>query len=185
MELLVNNTHLEVAIGSLAFQQVDALIHPTNNYLWFATGVSEDLKRRGGEFLEEKAMEMGPIEAGTAAIAPAGRLKSKFLIHAAAWGQDMMTNEKLVHRAIAAALTLAKENKCETLSIPVTYISVNDFTLPRAMETVFLSVVEHSMQETSLKKIVLLVNNEAERDVLNRLLQTAKNADPPRDESER
>ncbi|MCD4814520.1 macro domain-containing protein [bacterium] len=183
MDLRIHNTHLETTVGSLAFQVVDALIHPTNNYLWFSTGVSDDLKRRGGEFLEEKAMELGPIEPGQAVLAPAGRLKSRFLIHAAAWGQDMMTNEKLVHRAISSALNLAKENQCETLAVPVTGLSVNAFTLARAIETVFLSVVEHCMQETSLKKIVLLINNEAERTILDRILQTAKNADPPRDET--
>jgi len=181
MDLLINTTRLEVVIGNLAFQNVDALIHPTNNYLWFSSGFSEDLKRRGGEELENKALALGPIEIGQAVITDAGRLKSRSIIHAAAWGQDMMTNEKFVHHAIAAALNLAREYKCSTVAIPVTSLSTSGFPLARAIEIMFLSVVEHCLQSTTLTRIVLLVQNKAEEEILNRMLQSAKAANPPKD----
>jgi O-acetyl-ADP-ribose deacetylase (regulator of RNase III) len=180
MGLLINTTTVEVMIGDLAFQEVDALVHPTNNYLWFSSGVSESLKRRGGDDLEEKAMALAPIEVGQAAITNAGRLKCKSIIHAAAWGQDMRTNEKLIHRALAASFTVACGYKYQSVAVPVPCFSVHGFSMARAIETTFLSVVEHCMQPTSLTHIILIVNNKAEEDILISMLKSAKAGDPPK-----
>ncbi|MBN1594374.1 macro domain-containing protein [candidate division FCPU426 bacterium] len=182
MTLLINNTRVEVAVGELAFQAVDALIHPTNNYLWFSSGIAEGLKRRGGEELEEKALALGPIDIGQAVITDGGRLKAKAIIHAAAWAQDMMTQEKTVHRALASALNLARGYNCQTVALPVLGFCTGGFSQPRAIETVFLTVVEHCMQATTLIKILLMVSNKAEEEILNHILKTAKAADPPKGE---
>ncbi len=182
MEMMINKTQVSVIRGDLASQQVDALIHPTNNYLWFSSLQSEVLKLRGGESLEQDATALGPIEVGDAVIMRARRLKSNLLIHAAAWGQDMMVAEKQVHRALAKALQLARENKCRSLAVSPSGLCVGGFPLARAMETTFLTLVEHCLQPTTVEKVILLAANAAEEEILNRMLQSANAADPPKNE---
>ncbi len=184
MGITINTIRVEVMIGDLAFQQVDALVHPTNNYLWFSSGISESLKRRGGEDLEEKALSLAPIEVGQAAITDAGRLRCKSVIHAAACGQDMMTNKKLVHRALVASFNLANEYKYQSLAVPVSCLTSHGFSLVRAIETTFFSVVEHCMHPTTLTRIVLVVKNKAEKDILESVIKFAKAADPPKGQDE-
>jgi O-acetyl-ADP-ribose deacetylase (regulator of RNase III) len=184
MELVIQRTRITVASGELAFQQVDALIHPTNNFLWFASGFSQALKRQGGENLEAEAIALGPILIGEAVATKAGRLPCKMLIHTAAWGQDMRTDASKIHRAVASALRLAVRNDCETAAIPPVGADVGEFSLVRAVEATFLSIVEHCLHETTLREIRFLATDRSVELFLNNLIQSALSAAPPEGESE-
>ncbi len=179
MDLLVNRTRIFVASGELAFQEVDALIHPTNNYLWFSSGFSELLKRQGGEALEREAINLGPIAVGEAAATAPGRLNCRMIIHAAAWGQDMMTDVRKVHQAVTAALELASRNNCRSVAIPPVGADVGRFSLAAAVEATFLTLIEHCLQETALREIYFLAADRSVEAMLNGLIQSALSATPP------
>lgn len=182
MELRIGSTRIIVVFGDLASQEVDAIIHPTNNYLWFSSFLSDSLKRRGGSNLEREAMELGPVSVGQAVLTTAGRLKCKYLVHAAAWGQDMMVNDRQVHQALAAALKLVREHNCKSVALMPSGLCVGGFPLTRAFETTFLTVVEHCLRATTLEKLLLVAATASEEEVLNGMLQSARSADPPKNE---
>ncbi|MEW6517608.1 MAG: macro domain-containing protein [candidate division FCPU426 bacterium] len=182
MELKIGSTRIVVAFGDLAAQEVDVIIHPTNNYLWFSSYLSDSLKRRGGSNLEREAMELGPVSVGRAVLTTAGRLKCKYLIHAAAWGQDMMVNERQVHQALAEALKVAREHRCASVAMMPSGLCVGGFSLARAFETTFLTVVEHCLRATTIEKLLLVASTESEEEILNSMLRSARSADPPKNE---
>ncbi len=184
MELLVNRTRIFVEAGDFIAQEVDAIIHPTNTFLWFSSGFSEFLKRLGGDALEKEAIRLGPLAMGEAVIAPPGRLNCRVLIHAVAWGQDMMTDVRKIHQAVSAALELASRNNCRSVAIPPVGADVGRFPLPRALEATFLTLVEHSVSETAVREIHFLAPDRTLEMILNQLVQTALAAFPPHQNGE-
>lgn len=179
MDLLINRTRIYVVSGEPNLQNEDALIHPTNNFLWFSSGFSEQLKRLGGESLEREAIAMGPIKVGEAMATKPGRLNCRMIIHAAAWGQDMMTNAGLIHQAVRAALDLASKNNCLSITIPTVGANVGRFPLIRAVEATFLTLIEHCLKETALREIHFLAEDYSVETILNGLIQSALSAMPP------
>lgn len=185
MEVLINKTGVIVLVGDLALQKVDALIHPTNNFLWFSSGYSENLKRIGGSSIETEALEHGPIQVGQAVMTSAGRLKSRYLVNAAAWGQDLRPEIRCVRAAVAAALRLASEHQCLSAALPPAGAGVGGFSLRLAVEATFFSIAEHCRQPTTLQKIIFLARNHAEEEILNRVVQSgdAANSSEPNQHS--
>ncbi|NTV51920.1 MAG: hypothetical protein HGA76_02735 [Candidatus Firestonebacteria bacterium] len=179
MNILVNETHIIDLTGEMAKQHVDAYVHPTNNYLWFSSEVSESLKRIAGEYIETAATNAGPIEVGQAVIAPHGRLKCRYLIHTAAWGQDMMTSELKIRQAVTAALDLAAAQGCVSLAIPAVGANIGGFSMPNAVQATFLAILEHCQQRTSLREIRFLTADKIMENLVERLMQTALLAIPP------
>ena len=179
MDLVIQRTRIVVASGELAFQEVDALIHPTNDFLWFASGFSEALRQQGGDSLEQEAIAAGPIRVGTAVTTAPGRLPCRMVIHAAAWGQDMMTDARKIHDAVATALGLASRNQCRSVAIPPVGADVGRFPLPKAIEATFLSLIEHCLQETAIREIRFLAADRSVERALNSLIQSALSAQPP------
>ena len=177
--MVVHRTRIMVVTGDLAVQEVDALIHPTNNYFWFSPGLSENLKRIGGEYLETAAINAGPVEVGQAVILPGGRLKCRWLIHAAAWGQDLMTSVAKIRQAINAALCLAAEKQCVSVALPPAGVERSNASLVHAVEATFLAIVEHCLQATTLREIRLLAADSMTEDLLHRLIRSALSANPP------
>ncbi len=179
MDILINETRVFVVSGDLAKQEVDALVHPTNNYLWFSSGVSDSLKRIAGEFIETSAINAGPIEVGQAIITPQGRLKCKYLIHTAAWGQDMMTSVPKIHEAVKSALALAVEKNCVSLAIPPVGAEIVRFPVLHSVQTTFLTVLEHCLKTTTLREIRFLATDKMIEALLQRLIESALSAMPP------
>jgi O-acetyl-ADP-ribose deacetylase len=179
MDLLINRTRIFVESEEFIAREVDAVIHPTNTFLWFASGFSETLKRLGGAVLEQEAITLGPLAVGSAVAASPGRLKCRMLIHAVAWGQDMMTDVKKIHQAVSAALELASRNHCLTVMLPPVGADVGRFPLPKALEATFLSMIEHCLSDTTVREIHFLARDRTLETILNQLIQTALSASPP------
>jgi O-acetyl-ADP-ribose deacetylase len=173
MDLLINRTRIFVDSSDILAQGVDALIHPTNTYLWFASGFSEILKRMGGEALERDAIGLGPVEIGQAVATKAGRLNCRLIIHVAAWGQDMMTDVKKIHQAVISALALASKNNCASVALPPVGAGVGRFPMPVAVEATFLSLIEHCLHDTAVREIHLLAPDRSLEVILTQLIQTA------------
>lgn len=183
MEHKINGTQLNIVQGLLGFSAVDAFIHPTNSYLWFA-GAYERLKEIGGDNLETEAIEQGPIAVGTAIIANAGRLNATHIIHAATWGHDLIPKQPEIHRGLVAALDLAEKNFCRSLAIPIAGSTIASFPLPAAIEVTFMTVIEHCLKSDCFDSITLLAANNKEYEVLTRLMKSVDSANPVKEENQ-
>jgi len=115
--------------GDIAAQECDALVNAANNHLWMGSGVAGALKEAGGPDIEREAIAKGPIEVGAAVQTTAGHLSARWVIHAAAMGQDLKTNGELVYRAARAALELADELGATSIALPALGTGVGGLAL--------------------------------------------------------
>lgn len=177
MAVMINETGIEIGEGLLDFNHVDAFIHPTNNFLWFS-GSFERLKEIGGEQLETDATEKGPVGIGEALITDAGRLNAKHLIHVAAWGHDLIPTNSNIRLAIIAGLELADKHYCHSIAMPVAGAEIASFSLATAIEVTFMTLIEFCLKSTVFDRIIILASSHKEKQLLNRLLESASSANP-------
>lgn len=118
---------LDIVDGDIAAQDVDAVVNAANSGLWMGSGVAGALKRAGGPEVEVQAMSRGPIRPGQAVITGAGRLPARHVIHAAAMGEDLRTDEALIRAATTAALDLAEHHRLGSIAFPALGTGVGGF----------------------------------------------------------
>src|SRR3989337_1644406 len=91
-----NNKKIVLILGDITDSETDAIVNAANDHLWMGSGVAGAIKAKGGVEIEQEAKAKGPIPIGEAVAKSAGKLKAKYVIHAAVMGQDLQTNEKYI-----------------------------------------------------------------------------------------
>ncbi len=110
---------IKVIKGNLLEQSVDAIVNPANSWMIMGGGVAGQIKRHGGEWIESRAMEHGPVPIGEAVVTNAGKLHAKFVIHAPTMKRPAeRTNTDNIYLATRAAVLKAKELGLKTLAFP-------------------------------------------------------------------
>lgn len=111
---------MEISIiqGDITEQETDAIVNAANNHLWMGSGVAGAIKHKGGDEIEKEAVKKGPIEIGDAVATTAGKLKAKYVIHAAGMGQDLATSAVIISKTTTASLKVADDLKLKSISFP-------------------------------------------------------------------
>ena len=129
--------------GDITDLDVDAVVNAANSELWMGSGVAGAIKRRGGKEIEEQAKAQGPIGVGEAVITGAGSLKARHVIHAAAMGPDLATDEAKVRAATRNSLLLAERLSLRSIAFPALGTGVGGFPLADAARAMADEVLAH------------------------------------------
>src|SRR5579863_3154894 len=93
--------------GDLTEMDTEAIVNAANNDLQHGGGVAGVIRRKGGPVIQEESNEIGSIPVGGAAITSGGKLKAKYVIHAASM--------QLGGRTTAHALQSSRRIRCASL----------------------------------------------------------------------
>ncbi|MBQ9743393.1 MAG: macro domain-containing protein [Ruminococcus sp.] len=109
----------------------DAIVNPTSETLTPTGGVDLAVHKAAGKKLLEAVRSIGYVNTGEAVITPAFRLKSEYVIHTAGpvWQGGDHNEEALLEACYKNSLNLAKENKCQSVAIPL--ISSGEYGFPK------------------------------------------------------
>ena len=128
-------TLIRVEEGDISLFEGDAVVNAANNHLRMGAGVAGALLRRGGWTIQEACdrhvKEHGPLEVGQAAITPGGDLPARFVIHAAAMG-DEPASVQSIQSATRASLDLARTHGARSVALPVLGAGVGGFPFDRS-----------------------------------------------------
>jgi O-acetyl-ADP-ribose deacetylase (regulator of RNase III) len=169
---------IELYRGDITRLELDALVNAANNYLWMGAGVAGAIKRAGGREIEAEAVSKGPIPVGQAVFTGAGRLKARYIIHAAVMGQDLATNAEKIRQATRNSLLKADELGIKSLAFPALGTGVGGFPIKECAQIMIAEVLKYSAEKTGLKKVVFALFDEQSYMVFRRELdkQIAKPA---------
>jgi O-acetyl-ADP-ribose deacetylase (regulator of RNase III) len=159
MQRQMGETILEVVQGDITDCAVDAIVNAANNYLWMGAGVAGAIKRKGGQMIEAEAMQQGPIAVGEAIVTGAGSLKTGHVIHAAAMGQDLVTNAEMIHQATVNSLKRAMERRFVSVALPALGTGVGGFPVREAARVMVEAACSalRSAPQHSLKRVVFVL----------------------------
>jgi O-acetyl-ADP-ribose deacetylase len=144
---------MSIVEGDITSLQVDAVANAANSSLWMGSGVAGAIKRAGGEEIEREAVAKGPIAVGDAVATGAGRLAARWVIHGAAMGPDLRTDEDLVRRTTRRCLEVADDLGARSLALPAFGSGVGGLpleTCARAMVDVVTAYEPESLEDVSV-----------------------------------
>lgn len=148
---------IEAYQGDITQLELDALVNAANNRLWMGGGVAGALKRVGGKEIEDEAVKKGPILVGGTVVTGAGKLKAKYIIHAAVMGQDLKTDAEKIRQATRDSLLRGDELGIKSLAFPALGTGVGGFPLDECARIMISEVRQYSAGETGLNRVVFVL----------------------------
>ena len=156
----IYDTKIEVIKADIAEVKIDAIVNAANNKLIMGGGVAAAIKRKGGSSIEEEAKKQGPIKIGEAIITGAGKLKAKFIIHAATMGMDFKTNQKIIRQATRSALQKTKNKDINSIALPALGCGVGGFAKEDAAKIMLEEVMTFSQKNETLKEVIFVLYDD-------------------------
>ena len=156
--------------GDLTEMDTDAIVNAANNDLVLGAGVAGAIRRKGGEEIQRECEAIGSIPVGYAAITSGGKLKARFVIHAASMGfAGAGTTAKSLKTSTAHSLRIAAERGLKTIAFPAVGTGIAGFPLKECAEIMLREAAQHLRGETSLEKIYFVLFDEAPEGIFKRV----------------
>ena len=124
---------IAVRQGDITTFEGDAVVNAANNHLELGAGVAGAIRRAGGPSIQEECDRHGPIAVGEAAVTGAGNMGARWVIHAAAMG-DEPVSERSIRDSTIASLKLAAARGAKSIAFPVLGSGIGGFDFDRAAE---------------------------------------------------
>src|SRR5580692_11235799 len=143
--------------GDLTEMEVDAIVNAANNDLQLGGGVAGAIRRKGGESIQKECDAIGSIPIGGAAITAGGKLRARFVIHAASMQLGGETSARALRSSTAHALRIASERGLRSIAFPAVGTGIAGFPVPECAQIMLREVAEHLKATTSLEKIYFVL----------------------------
>ena len=144
---------IHIVQGDLTEQDVDAIVNAANNDLQLGGGVAGAIRRKGGPAIQEECDRIGSIPLGEAAITTGGRLKARYVIHAASMSLGEATTEQNLRLATRNSLLRAKEKGLKSIAFPAVGTGIAGFPMRRCAEVMLEEAAAHLKSPTSLEDV--------------------------------
>lgn len=156
----IKNADLKIIKGDITELSCDAIVNAANNKLLMGGGVAGVIRKKGGQAIEDEALKKGPIEIGGAVATGAGRLKAKYVIHAATMGMDFKTDEHKIRQACANAFKCAEKLNLESIAFPALGCGVGNFPLVGAAKIMAQEILKHFRNPSTIKEVIFCLYDE-------------------------
>jgi O-acetyl-ADP-ribose deacetylase (regulator of RNase III) len=136
---------------------VDAIVNAANNDLQLGGGVAGAIRRKGGEAIQRECDAIGSIPVGGAAITSGGKLRARYVIHAASMQLGGATTARALRASTAHALRIAAERGLRSIAFPAVGTGIAGFPVPECAKIMLREAADHLQQTTSLEKVYFVL----------------------------
>jgi len=172
MEVKIGRAGVEVVKGDITDLEVDAIVNAANDHLWMGSGVAGAIKKKGGDEIEAEAMAKGPVPVGEVVVTGAGRLKAKYVFHAAVMGQNLKTDAEKIATATKRSLEKADELGIESIAFPAFGTGVGGFPVHESARNIIDTIIKYLLNsKTGLRKITLALFDENTYNIFRTVLE--------------
>jgi O-acetyl-ADP-ribose deacetylase (regulator of RNase III) len=130
-EYIINNCKIQLMKGDITDLEVDAIVNAANAQLILGGGVAGAIKVKGGPTIQEECLQAGGTYVGGAIITGAGKLKSKYVIHAVGPRMGEGNEDTKLENAIQNSLQLVVEKKLRSVAFPAISTGIFGFPIER------------------------------------------------------
>lgn len=154
--------------GDLTEMATDAIVNAANNDLILGGGVAGAIRRKGGDEIQRECNEIGSIPVGYAAITTGGKLKARFVIHAASMRLGGTTSAEALRTSTAHCLKIAKERGLKTIALPAVGTGIAGFPLEECAKVMLREAAEHLRGETSVETVHFVLFDDDAKEIFQK-----------------
>ncbi|TMC53352.1 MAG: hypothetical protein E6J20_06720 [Chloroflexi bacterium] len=125
----MDETRVVIISGDLVQQEVDAIVNAANNDLQLGGGVAGAIRRAGGPQIQDECDAHGAVRVGEAAITGAGKLRARYVIHAASMALGGRTTRGSLKSSMDDVFRLAHQHQVETIAVPAVGTGIAGFPI--------------------------------------------------------
>ncbi|MFZ0821527.1 MAG: macro domain-containing protein [Candidatus Acidiferrales bacterium] len=159
--MLTPFSQIRLMIGDLTESDADAIVNAANNDLMLGGGVAGAIRRKGGAAIQQECDEIGSIPVGGAAITSGGKLRARFVIHAASMQLGGQTTPQALRSSTAHALRIAAERGLKSIAFPAVGTGIAGFPMGECAEIMLRETTKHLNGATTLERVDFMLFDES------------------------
>src|ERR1700732_988023 len=148
---------IQIVEGDLTEMDVEAIVNAANNDLQLGGGLAGAIRRKGGPEIQKECDEIGQVPVGGAAITTGGKLKARYVIHAASMQLGGKTSAHSLRSSTAHSLRIATKKGLKPLAFPAIGTGIAEFPLRECAEIMLREVARHFEQTTSVEEVTFVL----------------------------
>jgi O-acetyl-ADP-ribose deacetylase len=160
---------IRLAQGDITEMDVDAIVNAANNDLLLGAGVAGAIRRRGGDEIQQECYRVGTIPIGTAAMTSGGRLKARWVIHAASMELGGSTTAATLRGSMAHSLRLARQKGLKTIAFPAIGAGIGAFPVRECAEIMLGEAAESLRQPGTIVTIYVVLYDRPTYEVFEQV----------------
>jgi len=135
--------------GDITERDTDAIVNAANSLLQHGGGVAGAIVRKGGQIIQDESDKIGFTPVGHAVLTSAGRLSSKFVIHAVGPRKGEGDEDNKLKNAVLNTLRLASQKGLRSISLPAISSGVFGFPKDRCAKILVQESVSFLKKQTN------------------------------------
>jgi O-acetyl-ADP-ribose deacetylase len=157
-------TRVVIIMGDLVEQETDAIVNAANNDLQLGGGVAGAIRRAGGPSIQDECDRHGPVRVGEAAITGAGKLRARFVIHAASMSLGGRTTRESLRSSMDDTFRLAHQHSVTSIAVPAVGTGIAGFPLDECARVMAESLQSALSQGWPAQEVrFVLIGEDAKR----------------------
>ena len=165
--------NIEIILGDITRQSVDAIVNAANCSLLGGGGVDGAIHRAAGPELLAECRTLHGCETGKAKITRGYRLPAKYVIHTPGpvWHGGGYGEAELLASCYRSCLELASQNGCETVDFPSISTGVYHFPLEKAAEIAIGTIAAYLREHPEIRRVRMVCFDMRTKDFYDRALE--------------
>ena len=172
----LSDGRVNVVVGDITAERVDAIVNAANSSLMGGGGVDGAIHGAGGASILEECKEIRRTQypqglpTGEAVITSAGNLPAKFVIHTVGpvYGRHGGSEAELLAACYTNSLQLAVENALSTIAFPAISTGVYGYPLEEAAAVVSEAIKKFLFSNNGIHEVRLVFFREADAETFVR-----------------
>ncbi len=158
----INDTEIEITIGDITEQAVDAIVNAANAALVLGGGVAGAIRRKGGPSIQSECDRIGGTHVGGAVITSGGSLPARYVIHAVGPRMGEGDEDNKLRNATLNALRVADEKHLASIAFPAISTGIFGYPIGRCAQIMTRAAAEYAAGPTGIRRIVFVLFSQGD-----------------------
>jgi O-acetyl-ADP-ribose deacetylase (regulator of RNase III) len=172
---------IQLVLGDITKQKVDAIVNAANSTLLGGGGVDGAVHRAAGSRLLEECRAIGGCPTGEARITKAYNLSAEHVIHTVGpiWRGGKSGEDGLLRNCYTNSLKLAEQNRVKTIAFPSISTGAYGFPIERAAPIAIGTVLDLIKTASYLEKVIFVCFSSFDFEIYKKALRTVASSASP------
>jgi O-acetyl-ADP-ribose deacetylase (regulator of RNase III) len=157
-----NRTVLRVLKDDITTLDVEAFVFYARTDLALGAGFGNAIAQRGGPSIKRELDQIGRIRPTEAVVTSAGRLRAKYIVHAAGPAFQEEDLEQKLRATIMNVLRIAEDKNITQLAFPAMGAGFYGIPLPACAEVMVRTITEYLANDTNIREVIFCANDARE-----------------------